>query len=75
MICVSWAVFPSSPNSLLAGLVNTVATVFTQKALLRVLGKMSLPVFTLPFTLPSLIVILSWNKRKKSSDDLLNTTV
>lgn len=75
MACVSWAVFPASPNSLLAGLVNTVATVFTQKALLRVLGKMSLPVFTLPFTLPSLIVILSWNKRRKSSEGLKNTTV
>ena len=60
---MSWAVYPCSGKSLFAGVVNTVATVFTQKALMRTLGKVSLPVFTLPFTLSTLLLVLSWNKQ------------
>ena len=60
---MSWAVYPFSGKSLFAGVVNTVATVFTQKALMRTLGKVSLPVFTLPFTLSTLLLVLSWNKQ------------
>ena len=50
-------------KSVFVGLVNVVCTVFAQKALLRTLSKVHLPVFTLPFTLPTLLIILSWRKQ------------
>jgi len=63
MVCVSWAVYPFSAKSFFLGVVNTVTTVFTQKALMTTLGKANLPVFTLPFTLSTLIIVLSWNQQ------------
>ena len=63
LVCVSWAVFPFTPKSLFAGLVNTLATVATQKALMRSLAPVGLPVFTLPFTLSTLMLVLSWGKQ------------
>ena len=63
LVCVSWSVFPFTPKSLFAGLVNTLATVATQKALMRSLAPVGLPVFTLPFTLSTLMLVLSWGKQ------------
>jgi len=52
----SWA-------SLLAGSVNTVSTVFIQRALATIMLRVGLPVFTLPFVLSTLFILSSWQQR------------
>jgi len=57
---ISWASFPLNGKSILAGILNVIFTVFAQKSLSQTLDKVNLPVFTLPFTLSTLLMILSW---------------
>jgi len=61
MVAVSFACFPLSKKSIFVGFVNVLCTVFAQKALVTTLSKAKLPVFTLPFTLSTLLIVLSWN--------------
>jgi len=61
MAAVSFACFPLSKKSIFAGFVNVICTVFAQKSLITTLSKAKLPVFTLPFTLSTLLMVLSWN--------------
>jgi len=70
---VSWACFKISWKTILAGVINVLFTVFVQKSLLVTMSKARLPVFTLPFTLSTLIMVLCWEgqgqglkKQKKS---------
>jgi len=63
MAAVSCVIRPMSGTSLVAGTVNTFTTVFIQKALAVKMGKASLPVFTLPFTLSSLLILLAWQQK------------
>ena len=63
MAAVSCVFFPLSPASLVAGTVNTAATVFIQRALAASLARARLPVFTLPVTLCSLVFLLARQDR------------
>jgi len=70
---VSWACFQFSWKTILAGIINVLFTVFVQKSLLVTMSKARLPVFTLPFTLSTLIMVLCWEgqgqgqKKKKKN--------
>jgi len=63
MAAVSCVFFPLTPASLVAGTVNTAATVFIQRALAASLARARLPVFTLPVTLCSLVFLLARQDR------------
>jgi len=58
MAAVSCVFYPLTVSSFLAGLVNVVATVFIQKALAVNMSTNLLPVFTLPFTLSTMVMMM-----------------
>jgi len=64
MAAVSCVFFPFSPTSLLAGALNAVATVGIQAALRRNMDTNHLPVFTLPMTLCTLVLLMAASERK-----------
>merc|ERR550525_1968485 len=64
MAAVSCVFFPLTANSLLAGTVNAVATVRIQAALRRNMDTNHLPVFTLPMTLCTLVLLMAASERK-----------
>jgi len=64
MAAVSCVFFPFSPTSLLAGALNAVATVGVQAALRRNMDTNHLPVFTLPMTLCTLVLLMAASERK-----------
>jgi len=66
MAILSCVIFPLSRTSVLAGTINTITTVFIQKTLSSVMRKAGLPVFTLPFTLSTLLMLLAWQEKWKS---------
>jgi len=68
MAAVSCVIYPLSGTSMLAGTINAITTVFIQKALIVVMGKTGLPVFTLPFTLATLLILLAWQEKMKKKE-------
>jgi len=65
MAAVSCVFVSFSSSSFLAGFVTTVITVFVQRVLVRALREVPLPVFTLPFALPTLLILISWQHQGK----------
>jgi len=63
MAAVSCVFFPLTPASLVAGAVNTVATVGAQAGLRANMVKNRLPVFTIPMTLVSLVMLMASQER------------
>lgn len=58
MAAVSCVFFPLTVTSFLAGLANVVVTVFVQRALAHNMDTNHLPVFTLPMTLSTLVMLM-----------------
>merc|ERR1711976_1062387 len=58
MAAVSCVFFPLTVTSFLAGLANVAATVFIQRALAYNMDTNHLPVFTLPMTLSTMVMLL-----------------
>jgi len=63
MAAASCVFFPFSPVSFLAGLANTVATIAIQQALRKNMDTNQLPVFTVPMTLCTLVILLASQDR------------
>jgi len=63
MAAASCVFFPLSPASLAAGATGTLATVAVQAALRRNMDTNHLPVFTLPMTLVTLVILLAASDR------------
>jgi len=63
MAAASCVFFPFSPVSFVAGIVNTVATVAIQQALRKNMDLNHLPVFTVPMTLCTLVILLASQDR------------
>jgi len=66
MAAASCVFFPFSPVSFVAGLVNTVATVAIQQGLRKNMDQNHLPVFTVPMTLCTLVILLASQDRPGS---------
>merc|ERR1719278_1867812 len=63
MAAASCVFFPLSPASLAAGATSTLATIAVQAALRRNMDTNHLPVFTLPMTLVTLVILLAASDR------------
>merc|ERR1712106_48500 len=66
MAAASCVFFPFSPVSFVAGLVNTVVTVAIQQGLRKNMDQNNLPVFTVPMTLCTLVILLASQDRPGS---------
>jgi len=76
MAAVSCVFFPFSPAAFMAGIVNTFATVGIQAGLKANMDKNHLPVFTLPMTLCTLVMLMAAQSRpSKCGSPLARTEV
>merc|ERR1719397_1174033 len=66
MAAVSCVFFPLTLTSFLAGVVNVMGTVFIQRALAHNMSQNMLPVFTLPMTLCTLVMLMVTQERGRS---------
>lgn len=64
MAAVSCVFFPFTPASLTAGTVNALSTLLVQAALRKNMDTNHLPVFTLPMTLCTLVLLLASQERR-----------